>query len=381
MILHLIHDDNKVVPRMIAQFEEVCPGNNVFLCIVRACDNNDLRFLKDNPKVIKSNSNEEDNIPWSKIDKICIHYLNFSKLKYFWKLRFKHGLNKCKLIWFIWSGDIYDIIERKGFELYSSNNSYLDIRRADRKGDKTLKSLLKKLSLSFKNSVADSAKCYFLDKKLDYIVCNSRDEFELFSRYLRFSKCKELLNYSYYPLEDTLGSLMNKEINGNSIIIGNSASESNNHEYVLSIIEALPIRDRKVYVPLSYGNDVEYIKIIESKYSRLPNAVILKEFLPLEEYHKLLMSCSTFIYGNFRSEAWGNILVALYLGGKVYVSEKSFLSKYLKTEGYKYFITESIKDTIDVILTDEEKNHNREIAMETWSREKNIKNIEYINSL
>lgn len=370
MILHLIHDD-KILPRMISQFEEVSPGNNVYLCVIRACDNNDLRFLKDNPHVIRSDSDEVGNIPWQRIDKVCFHYLSFSKIRYYWKLRFKYGLSGCKVIWVIWSGDIYDILERRGFELYSGNNSYLEIRRSKNEN----------VSNRLRRAIAYYAQRYFMDKQIDYIVCNSGEEFELFTRYVRFSRCKGLLKYNYYPLEDTLGSLIDKKTDGDSIMIGNSASESNNHEYILEYIKDLDYGDRRIYVPLSYGEDAEYKSIVEEKYSRLPNTTIMKDFLPLEEYNNLLIGCSTFIYGSYRSEGWGNILLAMYLGGKVYVSEKSFLSRYLRTEGYTFFITEKIKETFNTKLSDEEADNNRRIAMKTWSREQNRNNIVKISSL
>ena len=380
MILHLIHDD-KVLPRMISQFEEVCPGNNVYLCVIRDCDKNNLKFLKDNPYVIRSDSNEVGNIAWERIDKICIHYLSISKLKYLLKLYYKYGLKNRKIIWFMWGGDIYDILERKGYKLYSNENSYFKIRRSNNNGLKSFRTFFKECASKIHICIAVFVICYFLDKIIDYIVCNSKDEFDIFKKYINFSRCKELLKYNYYPIEDTLGSLLDKNINGNAIIIGNSASESNNHEYILNIIKNLDFDNRKIYVPLSYGKDEEYISIIKEKFYKLPNTVILKDFLPLEEYHELLMSCSTFIYGNFRQEAWGNILVALYLGGKVYISEKSVLSKSLRAAGYKIFITENIKETFNIELTEEEKKKNRSIAMQTCSREKNKKNIEYISNL
>ncbi len=377
MILHLIHDD-KVLPRMISQFEEVCPGNNVYLCVMRGCDKNNLKYLRDNPYVIRSDSYKVDNIAWERIDKICIHYLSISKLKCLWKLVLKFNLYKSKIIWVMWGGDIYDILERKGFVLYSKENSFLKIRKSNNKG--IYRSFIYGCALTIHNSIVDFTICHFINKRLDYLV-SFKEEYDLFNRYIHFSRCKELLNYNYYPIEDTLGTLVDKKVNGDSIIIGNSASESNNHEYVLNIIKDLNFGNSKIYVPLSYGEDKEYISIIEEKFNKLPNTFILKEFLPLEEYHKLLMSCSTFIYGNFRQEAWGNILVALYLGGKVYISEKSILSESLRAAGYKIFITENIKETYNVELTEEEKKNNRSLAMETCSREKNKKNIEYINSI
>lgn len=377
MLLHIVHDD-KIIPRMISQFEEVCPGNSVYLCLKRLCDSDNLSFLKGNSKVIWSDSADVQSIPWHKIDKICIHYLNLSKLKYYWKLRIKYNLHKCKVIWFIWSGDVYDILERRGFNLYSNDNSYLKIRD---KNDHTLISSLNNLSNKSRRIISDLALRHFMDKRVDYLVCNSQDEYNLFSRYISFSRCKELLKYTYYPLEDTLGTLIDKKIYGDSIIIGNSASESNNHEYILSFIDKLDFGDRKIYVPLSYGRDLEYINIIEEKYRRLPNVVIMRDFLPLDDYNKLLTSCNFFVYGNYRSEGWGNILVALYLGGKVYVSEKSFLSLYLEKEGYKFFKTEKITETFNIELTEEEVFRNRQIAMQSCSREQNKINIEYICSL
>lgn len=379
MILHLIHDD-KVLPRMIAQFEEVCPGNNVYLCVIRTCDSNYLRFLHDNPYVVRSDSEEVESIPWENIDKICIHYLSFSKIRCYLRMLYKHHLDKCKVIWIIWGGDIYDVLERRGFNQYSEDNSYLSIRNLYRSGAFSFKSLLRSISSKIHNCITDFAISIFVDKRVDYIVC-TEEEYNLFTRYLRFSKCVGLLKYNYYPIEDTLGTLVDKKISGNSIIVGNSASESNNHEYILGFIDNLEFGDRRVYVPLSYGEDVKYISIIEDKFRKISNTVILKRFLPLEEYHNLLINCSTFVYGNFRQEAWGNILVALYMGGKVYLSENSILSRTLIKAGYKIFITEHIKETFHIELTEEEKDNNRRIAMDTCSREQNRKNIEYICGL
>ena len=46
---------------------------------------------------------------------------------------------------------------------------------------------------------------------------------------------------------------MNSEVCGNSIMIGNSASGTNNHEYVMRILSKLDIGSRRVIVPLSYS--------------------------------------------------------------------------------------------------------------------------------
>ena len=378
MILHLIHDD-AIVPRMISQFEEVYPGNNIYVC-VSVCENkDDLRFLKETTQVIISKSKDISNIPWKEIDKVCFHYLTFKKIRCYYKFCIKYNLKSTKNIWFMWGGDIYDILERKGLNLFSEDNSILKIRKANYK--KSIKSLIFTLLHGLMRCLTDKCRCYFLDKKIDYIVCNSRFEFELFCKYVSFSKCKDLLRYHYYSLEDTLGNLKDVRVNGNSIIVGNSATASNNHEYILKLLEELDLEDRKIYVPMSYSREENYVKIVEEKFSHLPNAILLNNFLPLEEYHKLLADCSTFIYGNYRQEAWGNILIALYLGGKVYLSEHSIITKGLKASGFIFFTTEEIKKTFKQELTIEEKETNRNIAMKLFSGGNNKKNIEIISNL
>lgn len=376
MLLHIVHDDI-VVPRMISQFEEVAPGNNIYICVGDTNNKSDLRFLGGNEHVIMSNSKQVTNIPWKNIDKICFHYITSKKITYYRKLQFKYGLKKTKKIWFFWGADIYHILGRKGFSLYSEDNSYALMQRA-RATNTSFKDYFKQCFQKLRSKLSDDYICYFLDKNIDYVVCNSDDEYKLFRKYVRFSNCKERLNYHYYPIEDTLGSLIDARTHGTSIILGNSADPSNNHEHILSLINGVSRIDRNIYVPLNYSGNDDYVKIIKEKCARIPNTIVLNKFLPLEEYHNLLADCSTFIYAHYRAEAWGNILVALFLGGKVYVSEKSIIPAYLKSMGFKYFITEDLNNSFFIELSQEERDNNRRIAMKFFSREINRKYIKYI---
>ena len=46
----------------------------------------------------------------------------------------------------------------------------------------------------------------------------------------------------------------------------------------------------------------------------------LLDFMPLDEYNRLQSDVSVALFGNWRQEAIGNIIVALYLGAKVFLS-------------------------------------------------------------
>ena len=379
MILHLVHDD-KVVPRMISQFEEVCPGKSIYLCVSDITNKSDLKFLNNNDHIILSQSKELSKIPWKSIDKVCFHFLSFKKIRCYWKLCIKYSLKHTTNIWFFWGADIYDILGRRGFRLYSDNNSFYKAKGAAHV-NKSIKASIDLFLEKLRYSLSYYSRCFFLDKKIDFVVCNSEDEFELFCKYVRFSRCKGRLNYQYYPVEDTLGELMDLKLHGNSIIIGNSANPTNNHEYILQLLEGVSYGERKVYVPLNYSRLADYVRVIEDKYSTLPGVVILNDFMPLDDYHRLLADCSTFIYGHFRAEAWGNIMVALYLGGKVYVSKHSILPAYLNSLGCKFFTTEDLGTTFQEELSEEEMNRNRRIVMKNFSKEVNREYIKYICSL
>lgn len=163
------------------------------------------------------------------------------------------------------------------------------------------------------------------------------------------------------------------------MIIGHNAGASCNHEYILDFIKDVDFNQRMIILPMNYGIHPSYSKIIECKYNDVfSNVQYLNNFLPLNEYNSIMLSASTFIYGNFRQEAWGNILVALYLGGKVYLSINSPLRIWCENLGFIFFILEDIAKTYNISLTDEDKKHNRKIAFENFSRKQNEDNIKRI---
>ena len=93
--------------------------------------------------------------------------------------------------------------------------------------------------------------------------------------------------------------------------------------------------------------------------------------MPLEKYNCLLESASAFIYNNYRQEAVGNILVALFLGGRVYLNKKNPLLTFYKSLGLSIFEIDEFdsKNTITP-LSDEEREKNRKILMELYSRDR-----------
>lgn len=376
MLLHLVHDD-KVVSRMISLFEEYNPGNNVYICVSRK-KKEDLNFLCNDAYIHMAYSEEEKKLPWKDIDKVIIHYYDFHKDLYLFRAALLYGLKQYTLIWFMWGGDIYNHLERKGFILYSENNTYQQIRKVRR--CKTLKQIVTNLVKYIFDYIIYLGACYFFKNRVEYIAV-SKEEFNCFQQYLSFNRCKGIVNFTYYPIEDTLGGLYSARSTGNSILVGNSASETNNHEYILDLLKDIDYKDANIYIPLNYGGSEEYKALVVEKSKTLHNTFCILDFLPLKEYNKLMTTCSTFLFANFRQEAWGNILIALYLGGKVYISRNSPLALLCEHQGFKIFIIEDIKQTFHIHLSQEEKDNNRRIALNNYSSKVNAVNISNIVQL
>lgn len=382
MILHLVHDE-KVVPMAIAQFESICPGQNLFVC----CTHGKVgqRFVYEADNVILSNSNRINLIDFNSISKVCIHYLDVYKLKFI----YNHHLESRIIVLFIWGGDIYNLyLARRGFQLFSENNS---CRRADVlyddsnlyrkiKWSGTLAKPILEFIKKFITIADDRLKTRFFEDDLEYCVCE-KTVISLLKECVTFHRLKEVLMFCYYPIEDVLGLLTDKWCNGNNIMVGNSANFTNNHEYALNYLKDINLSSHTVTVPLSYGGNRAYIDIVSQKFARLPNCKILTKFLPLNDYNKLMLNTSTFVYGNFRSEAWGNILIALYLGAKVYLPRRSPLIEEAMGFGFKIYELETIKDTFKQELTQKDKELNRKVAIDNFSREKNREYIQKICNL
>ena len=107
----------------------------------------------------------------------------------------------------------------------------------------------------------------------------------------------------------------------------------------IEILKKLDLKNNNIVTPLSYGNK-EYANQIEEigKQEIGKRFMPLTEFLPLNEYQKILQSCGIVIMNHYRQQAVGNVLNALYLGAKVYLSNNNTLYHYLRRIGCHVFL-------------------------------------------
>lgn len=361
MILHFLTDD-KFSEYVVKQFRYLEVASEFVL--ITETDEKPKFFLEyEGVQVVNPNSDSFTKIVegLSKYKAIILHGL-------FWpweEFVLRRVPKTVKVAWVFWGGEIYG---RKDLQM-----SFLAPRTCSLMRWQALKRLVKqrrqpKNLYEFPNE---------LFQRIDYCLTDISDEFLFASEYVN-NKMKYLW-YNYYSIEDTLGDAMNLTINGDNILIGNSSAVECNHLDVFSILRKVSI-DRRIIVPLSYGESWIKTKIIKKGYSYFNDVFYpVTAFLPRGEYNKIISSCSVVIMNHYRPQALGNIITALWLGARVYMSEKSMQYTYFKNIELILFSIE--KDLLKDLKSDVGRLskdciiHNRQVLMSIYGRQASMSRI------
>jgi hypothetical protein len=95
----------------------------------------------------------------------------------------------------------------------------------------------------------------------------------------------------------------------------------------------------------------------------------IEEFMPLQQYRELTLSCNSVIMYHIRQQALGNIFMSLFQGMRVFLNSKSLTYIYLKDEGMIIFDLKQDYKLIGIELNEEQKLINKEIVLNLRSRE------------
>ena len=200
-------------------------------------------------------------------------------------------------------------------------------------------------------------------------------------RFPRFHGHYNQLNY--VSVEDSLATGLDRAV-GPDILVGNSAAPANNHLEVLELLARQDLSDRRVLVPLSYG-DQRYAASIVSAGARLlgDRFVPITEFLPLDAYNELLADCGIVLMGSRRQMGLGNILRAIWQGAQLVLDRRNPIVGYLRERG----VNVSLLDDVSAgglprkPLSTAQVAANRAFLDEYWGRATVIRNIKALIDL
>ena len=367
MILHLLHDD-KFGEYAIRQFseEKMC---SEFIVVTHSYAP-DCSDKFEGLQTIRADREEFQNLLQHLGDykAIVLHGLFYP-----WQESVLRAVpNHVKVAWVFWGGDIYG---RKDIAAnYLSTSSQWLQRKQD------IKRLIKG-----KKELSRFEIPYELLQRIDYCLTDIPEDFAFVKKYFN-SDIKELW-YNYYSVEETIGELVNAEHDGDNILLGNSSSLECNHIDGMRQLKKFKLGSSKIVVPLSYGES--WIrKAILKKGRRMfgDRFMPLISFIPRPEYNRIIQSCSVVVMPHYRPQAFGNILTALWLGSRFYLSNRNPLLPFFKRIGTVIFSFEDDlspdNQTSLSPLSVDQMEQNRKIIASIYGRDAmHKKNLEIVNVL
>lgn len=358
MILHIVPDD-KFIDMAYEIFELACPNNNEFMVIT---NKEKIKYIKTTPiaKISKKGLLRKKSIKdLEKYEFIILHTLSDIVKKVI-----LNANKNTKFIWIGWGFDYYCYLNKT---LLFNKTLKLKEELVDNNGFKR-RNILRLIKYFIKyNTINKNLDAIF--DKIDYFAPVLYEDYELVQNNFKNFNPK-YLDWNYGTLED---DFVKEELNisGENILLGNSASYENNHIEAIDLLSSLDLKNRRIICPLSYGSEryaqeiINYgQKILNNKFSPLV------KFIEIDEYNKIISTCSIVIMNHLRQQALGNIIIMLYFGAKIFLNKQNPVYNYLKNNGAMIFSMDQLtNENIHTMLGDKEKLINKKVLEKYWSKE------------
>jgi hypothetical protein len=159
-----------------------------------------------------------------------------------------------------------------------------------------------------------------------------------------------------------------------SVLVGNSATETNNHLEVFNRIRCSSYSsDIHIYCPLSYGSKEYANEVIAAGIQIFGESFTpITEFMPYEEYLVVLSKMDVAVFDHERQQAFGVIIQLLGLGKKVFMNVNSSLYHILTDKGVVLYDSSSV----ELSLADEHvRLNNVRLVIEHYSESALIRSL------
>lgn len=365
-ILHIVNDE-KFIDMAYRTFDEAFPKKNT--CIVLG-KHQKLKYIKKTPIQFVKRRNllsVKFILYLSKFNIVIFHGLE-SYTRYL--LILLTSKSSC-LVWIGWGFDYYDSLINKGNSDVLLKPTIKDVSKKNRRSFIQCISYIKMIiHINVKKIILGKVKYFCPVIYDDYVLVKKNNP----------NFIPSFISWNYGNLEeDFLKGYMGTKFNGNNILVGNSATPTNNHLEIFNILGNINLKNRLIIVPLSYGVNLYRDNVIkEGDRIFFDKFKPLIDFMPMEEYVKVLASCSIAIMNHLRQQGLGNILIMIYLGAKVFVDSRNPVYSFFKKEKAYIYAIDELELEMNTTLTDEQVGYNREILKKHWSKEVILDKTRYL---
>lgn len=212
-------------------------------------------------------------------------------------------------------------------------------------------------------------------KKIRRIAAFVREDYDIVRKtYSTNASYSQIL----YPIPLSPAILQRLKINHSNhlpatVLLGNSASRTNNHIAALEILSSYKDKEIKIICPLSYGGSDDYAEQVKRKGIELFGSrfIPLTNFIKPDEYSALIADVDVAIMNHNRQQGLGNILPILFLGKKVYLRKDTSSYQFLKRLGCGISGIDELENNPENLFYIEEgvPSRNREIIGNLMSEE------------
>lgn len=378
MILHLAQDE-KFIDNALSNFEHIIPGKNKLVVFSKS---KKLKYIRNskvdytvNPKIFSPKKLLKK---LEHIDLIISYSLFEGSIKVI-----NHA--SCPVVWLGFGFDYYPLIFDDSFSHFQSKTALLHnefIKQQNQKIELKIKKFIKRI---IPQLFIYSSKYPYLQLiksgKINFFAPVIKPEYDLLKNKFMINNFPEYVDFSFgsgYASDEDFYSKI--QITGNNILLGNSASFTNNHIEAIDIIARyIKNKSSKVIVPINYGDEFYKSRVLLYGEKFLgSNFEPILDFMDKKDYFLKISSCSICIMNHLRQQAFGNISMMLLFGAKVFLNDNSILYQYLKELGFFVYSIDEICQSGDQAFTDlttNEKYVNRNLVKTLWSKRATIEKV------
>ena len=151
------------------------------------------------------------------------------------------------------------------------------------------------------------------------------------------------------------------------MLIGNSATPTNNHLDILRQVEPVNGSLRRVIIPLSYGDPL-YADEVSARFEAAFGSRVqaLREMMPVAEYYALLGEVDVMVLGHRRQQALGNLLWALENRVTVVLDPGGALFDWCTRQGLHVRTLDQLEAGVFELLDDEALRENQVRIESSW---------------
>lgn len=337
-----ISEDEKFIDSAIEIFDNLNDTiKSTFLCLSQK----PLKFIhnKDKVSTFKDAKSIIETINESNPDIVFLHS-RMMEYKYLCELN-----EKIKLVWISWGYDIYNLSPYRFMRKAIINiNIYKPYTLSYVRRNIPLIDIAKFIfSIGYYKDKKYAKKFY---QRVDYLSTILPIEFDYLNDFCKKNNIKKFIFRYTRPIRQNVLDEISKP-KAKNILLGNSASPTNNHIDILKILSKQKLGDRKIIIPLSYNNDPRYIKFLKNEILQLGlnnNVIYLEDFIPINDYKEILNSCEFAFFGHIRQQAMGNVIIMLRNNGKIFFYKDSIVYQQIIKDGYKVLTIEELKESNDL---------------------------------